>query len=72
MGECHNSTRTAEPAADTQQKDGRRLRRFFLVNALLDAARQFLVACRNDAHHPLDFRVIRACCSHQDFLGAGS
>jgi hypothetical protein len=48
------------------------LRGFCLANTLLDPPRQFLVARRDYAHHPLHFRVIRTRCSDQDLLGAGS
>jgi hypothetical protein len=43
-----------------------------LANALLGPPRQFLVARRDYAHYLLDFTVVRACCSDQDFPGAGS
>src|SRR5258706_16092958 len=43
-----------------------------LANASLDPPRQFLVARGDYAHHPLGFQVVRARCSDQNLLGAGS
>jgi len=63
--------------ADARARLERRARRGGLgldcrASALLDPPRQFLVARRDDAHHPLGLQVVRTRCSDQDFLSAGS
>jgi hypothetical protein len=46
------------------------LRSYCLASALIDPPRQVLVTRRDPVHHLLDFRVVRVCCSVQDFPGA--